>query len=161
MTYAAADLPVELPVIGVRWTLGARARGDEVAVPGGDSLRWIAANQHTAYAIEIGSDFFGEMARLRAARVIAGPDVWLHAATTRGSGDPAMNIVRGTTQALAAILGGADSVEVAPFDDSPLAARLAGNTLRILHHEARIADAARGCWAVEAMTAKLVEEARR
>lgn len=161
MTYTAADLPRQLPDVGVRWRLDARARGDEVAVPGGDSLRWIAAKAHPAYAIEVGSDFFGEIARLRAARVIAGPDVWLHAVTTRGSGDPAMNIVRGTTQALAAILGGADSVEVAPFDDSPLAERLAANTLRILHHEVRIADAARGCWAVEAMTARLVEEARR
>jgi methylmalonyl-CoA mutase len=74
--------------------------------------------------------------------------------------DPHGNIVRGTIAALAAAVGGADAVTVLPFSAAlglpdAFARRIARNTQTILIEEAnihRIADAAAGSGAIEALT---------
>ena len=80
--------------------------------------------------------------------------------------DPHVNILRGTTEAMAAALGGADLVTVAPFDacykePDEASRRLARNTQLLLKHEAwlgRVADAGGGSYYVEAMTDPLAGE---
>ncbi len=74
--------------------------------------------------------------------------------------DPHGNIVRGTIAALGAAVGGADAVTVLPFSaglglPDSFARRIARNTQTILIEEAnihRVADAAAGSGAIEALT---------
>ena len=86
----------------------------------------------------VGSDFFMEIARLRALRVLwsriltacgvdpASAPIQVHARTSRRTGtvlDPHVNMLRATTQAMSAVLGGVDSLHVAPFDEATGRAR--------------------------------------
>jgi methylmalonyl-CoA mutase len=81
--------------------------------------------------------------------------------------DPHGNIVRGTIAALAAAVGGADTVTVLPFSAAlgapdPFARRIARNTQTILIEEAnlhRVADPAAGSGAIEYLTEQLCEKA--
>ncbi|GGY69815.1 methylmalonyl-CoA mutase [Streptomyces olivaceoviridis] len=81
--------------------------------------------------------------------------------------DPWVNMLRTTVAALAAGVGGADSVTVLPFDHAlglpdAFARRIARNTSSILieeSHLARVVDPAGGSWYVERLTAELAEAA--
>jgi methylmalonyl-CoA mutase len=77
--------------------------------------------------------------------------------------DPHVNILRVTTETMAAILGGADTITSAPFDEcykdpeNP-SRRLARNTQLVLKHEAflgRVADPTGGSYYLEALTGQL------
>ena len=80
--------------------------------------------------------------------------------------DPHVNILRATTEAMAAILGGAISVTIAAFDEcyktpDEASRRLARNTQLLLKHEAvmgRVADAGGGAYYLEALTDCLADE---
>jgi methylmalonyl-CoA mutase len=139
------------------------------------------AAKSLTFSFGVGSQFLVEIAKLRAfrmlwARVLEGFDIaresaaaWIHARTVFGdcSEDAAhMNILRGTTEAMSAILGGVDSLSVVPFStnaaERALAQRLARNTQLILKHEGlfdRVADPAGGSYAVEAITDRLAAQA--
>lgn len=130
----------------------------------------------------IGGQFFMEVAKLRAARLLwaqvvaafgaspAAGAVRLYARTARRNKsaiDPHVNMLRATTEALAAAVGGADSVCVAPFDE-PLGApddfsrHIARNVQIILQDEAhmkRLIDPAGGSYAVESLTDQLARAA--
>jgi methylmalonyl-CoA mutase len=77
--------------------------------------------------------------------------------------DPWVNMLRTTVAALAAGVGGADSVTVLPFDDAlglpnAFARRIARNTSTILieeSHLSRVIDPAGGSWYVERLTDEL------
>jgi len=77
-----------------------------------------------------------------------------------------VNVLRATTEAMAAVLGGADFVTVAPFDEcyekpDEASRRLARNTQLLLRHEAsmgRVADAGGGSYYIEALTDALAGE---
>jgi methylmalonyl-CoA mutase len=81
--------------------------------------------------------------------------------------DPYVNLLRGTSAAFGAAVGGADGILLIPFNTrhgtpDAFARRLARNTQLILQEEAqlgRVADAAGGSWYVEELTAKLAEAA--
>ena len=133
------------------------------------------------YAFAIGSDYFFQIAKLRAfrmvwarvaerfgataagarARIAARPSRW-----NKTAYDPYVNALRATTEAMAAILGGADAVTVEAFDScykepDEASRRLARNTQLLLRHEAwlgQIADPAGGSYYVEAMTDLLAQE---
>jgi methylmalonyl-CoA mutase len=98
---------------------------------------------------------FGGMAESARARI--------HARTSRWNKtiyDPHVNVLRATTEAMSAILGGADSVTVAPFDEcyktpDEASRRLARNTQIILKQEAllaHVADAGAGSYCLEVIT---------
>jgi methylmalonyl-CoA mutase len=128
----------------------------------------------------VGSDLVPEVAKLRAARVlwsrlaeacgVPGPPPVVHARSARVDKtrfDPYLNALRGTGEALAAVLGGCESLDVAPFD-APLgeasarARRLALHTALLLREEAlldRVVDPLGGAWAVESATDELAERA--
>ena len=130
----------------------------------------------------IGGQFFMEVAKLRAARLLwaqvvaafgaspAAGAVRVHARTARRNKsaiDPHVNMLRAPTEALAAAGGGADSVCVAPFDEpfSPpddFSRRIARNVQIILQDEAhmkRLIDPAGGSYAVETLTDELARAA--
>lgn len=77
------------------------------------------------------------------------------------------NLLRGATAAMAAAIGGCDSIEVTPFDaackpSGDFSRRLARNTQVILKQEAyldRVVDPGGGSYYVEALTASLAREA--
>jgi methylmalonyl-CoA mutase len=131
----------------------------------------------------IGMNLFMEVAKLRAARTL-----WARIMTQLGaksekskllrthcqtSGvslteqDPYNNIVRTTIEALAAVLGGTQSLHTNSFDEAialptDFSARIARNTQLILAEESGItavADPLGGSWYVEALTRELEERA--
>jgi len=75
------------------------------------------------------------------------------------------NLVRATSQAMSAVIGGCDAITVLPFDNAPdntLATRLASHVSAILEHEslfAKVADPAAGSYLLEDMTCQLITEA--
>lgn len=131
------------------------------------------------------NDFLEEIAKYRAARRL-----WAHLmrdrfgaknpksmmlrfhAQTAGSSltaqQPHNNIARVTLQALAAVLGGAQSLHTNSMDEAlalptPDAARLALRTQQIIAYESGVAntvDSVAGSWAIEALTDRLEAEAR-
>lgn len=130
------------------------------------------------FAVAVGSDLFLEIAKLRAlrlcwAKVIAahgggadGQNTHVHAVTsprTKTRRDPWVNMLRGTTEAFAAMVGGADSLTTRGFDaelgaSDGFARRIARNVQNILNEEAhvtRVADAAGGSYYVEKLTDEL------
>ena len=81
---------------------------------------------------------------------------------------PENNIVRVTLQALAAVLGGTQSLHTNALDEalalpSEMAARIALRTQQVIAHEsgvANVADPVGGSYAIEGLTARLEEEAQ-
>jgi methylmalonyl-CoA mutase len=166
--------------LGLGLTLAAAVTALREMESRGLSLEEAAARIH--FNLCVGSDFFLEIARLRALRILwsrvltacgVDPDVapiMVHARTSRRTGtrlDPHVNMLRATTQAMSAVLGGVDSLHVAPFDETAAAPdefsrRIARNVQLILAHECRfdhVADPAGGSWFVEKLTAEVAAAA--
>ena len=132
----------------------------------------------------IGMNFFMEVAKLRAARLLwseiterlgaKNPESRMLRTHCQTSGvslteqDPHNNIVRTTLEALAAVLGGTQSLHTNAFDEAialptEASARVARNTQLILQQEsqiARVADPLGGSYYVEALTQSLAAGAR-
>ncbi|MFZ5494373.1 MAG: methylmalonyl-CoA mutase family protein [Verrucomicrobiota bacterium] len=157
---------------------------------GVDYLRALAARHITPeraaprflFTFSSGSHFFMEVAKFRAARLLweravaatgapagAGRLVF-HARTSLWNKtvlDPHVNILRTTTEAFAAVIGGCASLHVAPFDEcfrvpDDFSRRLARNIQLILAEECglgRVVDPAGGSWYVEALTRQLAAKA--
>lgn len=130
----------------------------------------------------IGSDFFMEIAKFRAARrlwsqvleafgvQVESGMIAVHARTSqrnKSALDPHVNMLRVTTEALAAVLGGVDSLHVAPYDEpvrppDDFSARIARNVQIILQEEASLThmvDPAGGAYMVETLTETLAQKA--
>ncbi|MGA3132328.1 MAG: methylmalonyl-CoA mutase family protein [Terracidiphilus sp.] len=149
-----------------------------VVEQGVDVNRAVAAVE---FSFAVGSNYFFEIAKLRAFRMVWARGVESFGGSCEASRariaartsswnktvyDPHVNILRATTEAMAAVLGGADTVTVAPFDScykipDEASRRLARNTQLLLKHEAwlgRVADAGGGSYALEAITDFLARE---
>lgn len=137
------------------------------------------------FTFAIGSSYFLEIAKLRAARLLwakiveqykpASPESMkmnIHAVTStwnKSIYDPYVNMLRTTTEAMSAALGGADSMTVFPFDvtykkPDDLSERVARNQQIVLKYEAyfnKVADPAAGSYYVENLTHSIAEEAWR
>ncbi len=134
-----------------------------------------------AFSFAIGANYFFQIAKFRAFRTLwatvlesfggtaESARARIHARTSRWNKtiyDPHVNVLRATTEAMSAVLGGVDSVTVAPFDESYKAPdeasrRLARNTQIILKHEAllsRVADPGAGSYCLEVITDFIARE---
>ena len=130
----------------------------------------------------IGADFFTEIAKLRAARslwarmisVFGGNEesqkLTIHSASINWNKtvhDPHVNILRATTEAYSGILGGCDTLSVAPFDQvlglpEEASRRISRNIQIILKEEChghKVIDPAGGAWFLEEQTKELAEKA--
>ena len=132
------------------------------------------------------NDFFEEIAKFRAARRIwarfmrdemkaKNPRSWMLRFHTQTAGvsataeQPEINIVRTTVQALAAVLGGTQSLHTNSFDEAlalptEKAVRIALRTQQILAYESGVAntiDPLGGSYYVEQLTNEMEEEANR
>jgi methylmalonyl-CoA mutase len=132
----------------------------------------------------IGMNFFMEVAKLRAARALwcevmeglgakdeRSKMLRTHCQTSGVSlqeQDPYNNVIRTTVEALAAVLGGTQSLHTNALDEAlalptDFSARIARNTQLVLQEETgiiNVVDPLGGSYYVEALTAKLVEGAR-
>jgi methylmalonyl-CoA mutase len=135
------------------------------------------------FSFGVGSNYFMEIAKLRAARLL-----WsvvqkgyqtgdseivkmdIHSVTGRRNKtetEPDMNILRTQTEAMSAILGGTDSLTVEPFDKTfrlpdEFSERIARNQQLILKEEAyfdKVADPAGGAYYIENLTRLIAESA--
>jgi methylmalonyl-CoA mutase len=143
-------------------------------------LRLIEGAANIDVALAADADQFRTIAKFRAMRLLlarvgevaglATPLPRIHGETAwrmMSARDPEMNILRATTAAFAAAVGGADSIAVLPFDavgggSDGHALRLARNTQTILAEEAhlfRVSDPGAGSGAIEALTAAFAEGA--
>jgi methylmalonyl-CoA mutase len=128
------------------------------------------------FTLRIGKNYFFEIAKIRALRVLwrnltaelgAAKQLkcFIHCVTALEYSEEKdfNNMLRATTQAMAAVLGGCDSLVVASFDgeDSEFSLRIARNVQLILQGESyfdKIADPAGGSYYIESLTNHLVEE---
>ncbi len=136
-----------------------------------------------SFFFAIGMNFFMEAAKLRAARLLwhrimqgfgaKKPESLMLRTHCQTSGvslqeqDPYNNVVRTAYEALAAVLGGTQSLHTNSFDEAialptEFSARIARNTQLILQHETgvtNVVDPLAGSYYVESLTAELAERA--
>ncbi len=146
----------------------------------GQTIDQIAGSMRFTFAI--GPFFFMETAKLRAARML-----WAKIVEMYGGGkesqkmtvhgvtsyynqtqyDPHVNMLRTTTETFSAVVGGVDSLQTNPFDEtlgSPdeFSRRAARNTQIVLNEEAHLGqliDPAGGSYYVEQLTAEVAQKA--
>jgi methylmalonyl-CoA mutase len=133
------------------------------------------------FKFSIGSNFFMETAKLRAARLLWNKVTEAYGAKNENRGmvitaetslvtktikDPQVNILRAGNEAFVAVLGGVQYLHVAAFDEltgsTELSERLARNTQLILKEEVllqKVIDPAGGSWYIESLTNELAEKA--
>ncbi len=168
----------------------------ELAFTISDGLEYVRAALSKGLAIDdfaprlsffwgIGMNFFMEIAKLRAGRILwaetmkqFNPQKQIslalrtHCQTSGWSlaaQDPYNNIIRTTIEGLAATLGGTQSLHTNSFDEAlglptEFSARIARNTQLILAEEThitKVADPLGGSYYIESLTHSLVEEARK
>ena len=167
----------------------------ELAYTLADGLEYVRAALSKGLAIDtfaprlsfffaIGMNFFMEIAKLRAARLLWAeliapfnptlPDSLALRTHCQTSGvsltaqDPYNNIMRTTVEALAAVLGGTQSLHTNSFDEAlalptPFSARIARNTQLVIAEETgipHVIDPLGGSYYVESLTASLATAAR-
>ncbi len=135
---------------------------------------------HMQFQFSIGSSYFMAIAKLRAARFLWSrileaypasngprPSMFILSQTSKWNQtlyDPHVNMLRGTTEAMSAILGGTDSLTVHPYDlplnnPNPQSTRIARNTQIILKEEAyldKVIDPGAGSYYIENLTDTLI-----
>jgi methylmalonyl-CoA mutase len=131
----------------------------------------------------IGSNYFLEIAKLRATRLLwakiveqykpekpGSAAMVIHATTStwnKSIYDPYVNILRTTTETMAAAIGGANAITVLPFDSTykkadEFSERIARNQQVIIKEEAylsKVADIAGGSYYIENLTHAIAEAA--
>lgn len=130
-----------------------------------------------------GSNYFMEIARYRAARMLwahivkaygipreDAAEMTIHAVTSKWNKalyDPYVNMLRTTTEAMSAIIAGIDSLTVGPFDEvfqkpDDFSERIARNQQLLLKEESyldQVADPAAGSYFIESLTDSIATEA--
>jgi methylmalonyl-CoA mutase len=132
------------------------------------------------FQFSVGGNYFMEIAKLRAARILwnrvteaygaKGDRCGMHIAAatstfTKTVHDPHVNLLRSGNEAFAAVVGGVQYLHVNPFDDltgaTPFSERIARNTQLLLKEEAiltKVIDPVGGSWYVEELTNQLAEK---
>ena len=139
--------------------------------------------QSLRFVFAVSPDYFMEIAKLRAARMLWANIVkayspkeeeslkmMIHAVTSRWSMtkyDSYVNMLRVTTEAMSASIGGVHSLEVLPFDityqqPTEFSERIARNVQLLLKHESHfdnVTDPAGGSYYIENLTNEIAEQA--
>ncbi len=194
--YTAREMPKfnSISISGYHMQEAGATLAQELAYTLADGMEYVRAAMRRGLDVDafsgrlsfffcIGMNFFMEVAKLRAARRL-----WARIMTDFGaknerskmlrthcqtSGvslteqDPYNNVVRTAFEAMAAVLGGTQSLHTNSFDEAlalptEFSARIARNTQLILQHETgipRVVDPLGGSYYVEALTDALAEEA--
>ena len=197
--YTTADMPRFNPISisGYHMQEAGATCVQELAYTIADGIEYVRAALSSGMAVDdfaprlsfffcIGMNLFMEVAKLRAARFLwadlmqtlfspAKPTSLMLRTHCQTSGvsltsqSPYNNIIRTTVEALAAVLGGTQSLHTNSFDEalalpSEFSAAIARNTQLILREEsglANVVDPLAGSYYVESLTASLISEARK
>lgn len=136
-------------------------------------------NQPITIEVAVGTNYFFEIAKLRALRLLFNTlakeynhnfDCHIIVTPTKRNKtlyDYNVNMLRTTTECMSAILGGADSIANLPYDalyhkDNEFGDRIARNQLLVLKHESyfdKVNNAADGAYYIESLTEQLAEKA--
>lgn len=135
------------------------------------------------FNFSVGTNYFMEIAKLRAARLLwanivkpynpkrgCSSKLRAHIQTSAWNQtvyDPYVNMLRGTTEAMSAAIAGVDSIEVLPFDHAyekptEFSNRIARNVQLLLKEEShfdQVTDPAAGSYYIEELTASIAAEA--
>ena len=135
------------------------------------------------FTFAVTSNYFMEMAKFRAARLLwanivkqyepaceCSCKMFVHARTSAWNQtvyDPYVNMLRGTTEAMSAAIAGVHSLEVLPFDyaytnPTEFSERIARNQSLLLKHEShfdQVVDPAGGSYYIENLTKTIADEA--
>jgi len=177
---------------GIPFHMAGASAVDELALVLAESVEYIrqlgerglpAADvvARTVFTFSLGSNFFMELAKIRAARI-----AWARIQESFGIAelspmramgrtglfnkttyDPYVNMLRTTTEAFCGVLGGLEAITVGAFDESvrepdAFSQRIARNTHTILAEECeltRVVDPAGGSWYVECLTDEVLKAA--
>ena len=133
------------------------------------------------FTVSVGNDFFMEIAKFRALRIIwskivenMGGNVIaqkMHiraksTSTNKSQLDKHTNMLRATTETLSAIIGGCEAITILPFNSpfhsgNDFARRVARNTQLVLENECNLTeviDPAGGSWFIEDLTNQIVNK---
>ncbi|MBM3657991.1 MAG: methylmalonyl-CoA mutase [Actinobacteria bacterium] len=194
--YTAANMPKfnSISISGYHMQEAGATAVQELAFTLADGLEYVrtvldrgidvdAFASRLSFFFAIGMDFFMEVAKLRAARLLwhrimsqfdpKKPGSLMLRTHCQTSGvslteqDPMNNVVRTTVEAMAAVLGGTQSLHTNSFDEAialptEFSARIARNTQLILAEESgitRVVDPLGGSYYVEALTDSLATAA--
>lgn len=136
-------------------------------------------NPPIVFKISVGSNYFFEIAKLRAYRILFNsiakeyhPNLECHLVVTptkrnKTIYDYNVNMLRTTTECMSAIIGGADAIVNLPYDalyhkDNEFGDRIARNQLLILKNESyldKVNNPADGTYYIESLTHQLAEKA--
>ena len=196
IAYCAGNMPKfnSISISGYHMHEAGATAVQELAFTLADGMEYVRAAQAKGLDVDhfaprlsfffgIGMNFFMEIAKLRAARLLwhrimegfgarnaKSKMLRTHCQTSGVSlteQDPWNNIVRTTIEAMAAVLGGTQSLHTNSFDEAialptDFSARIARNTQLILAEESgipNVADPLGGSYYVEALTAQLADQA--
>lgn len=134
------------------------------------------------FSMSIGTDYFMEIAKLRALRILFYEiaesfgisdfdpgSLSIHSISslwTKTIYDPYVNMLRNTTEAMSAIIGGCNALTIAPYNENfeqptELSKRISRNVSNILKEESyfdKIVDPSAGSYYIENITDKLVQK---
>jgi methylmalonyl-CoA mutase len=199
ISYTARNMPKFNPISisGYHMQEAGATCLQELAYTVADGIEYARAAQKSGLDIDafaprlsfffaIGMNFFMEIAKLRAARVLwaeyidklfkpKNPQSLMLRTHCQTSGvsltskDPYNNVVRTTIEAMAAVLGGTQSLHTNSFDEalalpSETSARIARNTQLIIRDETeitKVVDPLGGSYYIESLTQSLINEARK
>lgn len=142
----------------------------------------------TILSVSVGTSYFMEIAKLRALRALfsrfishypmsadTSDQLFIHAQTSvfyDAAATPFTNLLRATTEAMAAVIGGCDALTVRPYDavldqqtgspDRTFSDRVARNVSVLLKEESyfdKVADPSAGAYYIENLTSQLTEGA--
>jgi methylmalonyl-CoA mutase len=196
IAYTAAHMPKfnSISISGYHMQEAGATAVQELAFTLADGLEYVRAARSRGLDVDqfaprlsfffaIGMNFFMEIAKLRAARLLwarimrqfdpknpASLALRTHCQTSGVSlteRDPYNNVIRTTVEALAAALGGTQSLHTNALDEAlglptPFSARIARNTQLVLQEETgitKVVDPLGGSYYVESLTASVAAEA--
>ena len=199
IAYCSKQLPLfnSVSISGYHMLAAGAACTQELAYTIADGLEYVRAARNQELDVDsfaprlsfffgIGMNFFMEIAKLRAARVLwselieqefkpKNPKSLMLRTHCQTSGvsltsqDPYNNIIRTTIEAMAAVLGGTQSLHTNSFDEAlalptPFSAEIARNTQLVLREETgltKVIDPLAGSYYVESLTASIIKESRK
>lgn len=189
----ASALPQHLPgfklavINGLQYHQGQAASAQELASLLRVGEKLLAENeaietlaQSILFKVAVGKSYFVEIAKLRALRILwcnvlkaygvqnPGLSIAVHFAPDSQDENVNTNMIRAATQAMSAIIGGAQQVYVLPSnvgadeEPTPFARRIARNVqhlLRLESHLDKVQDPAAGSFYIEKLTEELAKKA--
>ena len=127
-------------------------------------------NNALSFRFQMGVSYFVEMAKIRAFKILWGnvlsaygvapkmPLIFARTTPKTFVDDPHTNKIRATTQAMSAIIGGAEMLTLQPTEDSNFGRRIARNVQHLLTMESyldKVVDPSAGSYYIETLTEKL------